>query len=187
VKIFTLLALALGLSMDCFAVAIGISFSNKDIKIKNIFLIALAFGVAHFIMPLSGWLIGESFKIYVETFDHWVAFILLFLIGGKMLFEATRKNNTKSISVNKVSVVLMLTIATSIDALLVGMSLAFLNFNLILSAAVISLTALVITFSGFIIGRRFGNFSKNKAEAIGGIILIVLGIKILAEHLANRV
>ena len=173
--------------MDCFAVAIGAGFANKNIKLKKYLLVALIFGIAHFIMPLIGWLIGDSFKIYIESIDHWVAFSLLLFIGSKMLYESFKNNNNKSFSMDKISVVLLLTLATSIDALIIGMSLAFLGFHLILSAGVISFFAFLISFIGFIVGKRFGIYFGKKAEIIGGIILIIIGFKILFDHLLNNI
>ena len=145
------------------------------------------FGVAHFVMPLIGWLIGSTFKIYIEAYDHWIAFGLLIFIGIKMLLESIKKNDAKNFCVEKFSVVFLLTLATSIDALIIGMSLAFLNFHLLISAAVISFSAFIISFLGFNLGRKFGYILGNKAEIIGGIILIVIGVKILFEHLFNGI
>jgi len=173
--------------MDCFAVAIATGFSNKQLKLNFFLVIALIFGAAHFIMPLSGWLIGDAFKFYIKSYDHWVAFGLLFIIGTKMLLESTKEKNIKSFTFETTALVLLLTIATSIDALIVGMSLAFLDFNLFISVTIISFCAFIISFIGFIIGKKFGNYFGSKAEIIGGIILIVLGIKILSEHLFNNI
>jgi len=172
--------------MDCFAVAIGEGFSNRNLKSSRFFIVSLIFGIAHFFMPLFGWLIGDAFKVYIESFDHWIAFLLLVGIGAKMLIESFKKD-IKSISIEKTSVVIMLAVATSIDALIIGMSLAFLNFNLLVSAAVISFFAFFISFLGFNIGKKFGGYYGNKAEIIGGVILIAIGIKILIEHLLNKV
>lgn len=173
--------------MDCLAVAIGAGFSNKSLKISKFFIISVIFGIAHFLMPLFGWIIGDSFKVYIESFDHWVAFSLLFGIGAKMLIESFKNDNVKSISIEKISVIILLAVATSIDALIIGMSLAFLNFNLLVSAAVISFFAFFISFIGFNIGKKFGGYYGSKAEIIGGVILIAIGIKILLEHLLNKI
>lgn len=179
-----LLLIAIGLSMDCFAVAIGTGFGNKHLKVVSFLKLSAFFGIAHFIMPLLGWLIGMAFKSYIETYDHWVAFALLLVIGIKMLIESGKKSEDRSFSIEKPVVILLLTIATSIDALIVGLSLALLGFNLLFIVSVISLCAFAISFTGFLIGKKVGCFCGNKAEIVGGIILILIGIKILFEHMA---
>lgn len=179
----TLLLLALALSMDCFAVAIGTGCSGKDTRMSRFILTAAIFGLAHFIMPLAGWFIGDVFQSHIEKYDHWIAFVLLLIIGVKMIREAFKKDDCKTFSLERPALVLLLAIATSIDALIVGMSLALFGFHLLVSAAIISLTAFVVSVVGFYIGKRFGCWSGNKAELFGGIILILIAVKVLIEHL----
>lgn len=179
-----LLLIAIGLSMDCFAVAIGTGFGNKQLKTISFLKISVFFGIAHFVMPLLGWLVGYAFKSHIESYDHWIAFLLLLIIGIKMLIESGKKSEEKSFTIDRPVVILLLTIATSIDALIVGLSLALLGFNLFFSVIIISISAFLISFAGFLIGKRVGCFCGNKAEIIGGIILILIGIKILFEHMA---
>jgi len=183
-KLLTLFLIATGLAMDCFAVAVGTAFANQNEKIKKFLSVSLIFGLAHFIMPLLGWITGHAFKKYIEAFDHWVAFALLFIIGFKMFVEAFKKGENKSFSIHKTSVIIILSIATSIDALIVGMSLGLLEFRLIFSILIISFFAFAISLTGFIIGKKFGFICGNKAEIIGGIILILIGFKILFEHVS---
>jgi len=183
VSIIVLFLLALALSMDCFAVAVAVGFSNKDLKKSKILFISVVFGIAHFVMPLLGWFIGNTFKSYIERFDHWIAFFLLFIIGVKMLANSFKKGEERSFSLNKGVVILLLAIATSIDALIVGLSLALFNYHLLVSASIISVTAFVITFIGFVTGRKFGCYCGKNAELFGAIILILIGFKILFEHL----
>ncbi len=183
-KLLTLLLIAVGLAMDCFAVAVGTAFANQNEKMKKFTSVSLIFGLAHFIMPLLGWLIGNAFKKHIESFDHWVAFTLLLFIGVKMLIEAFKKNGNKSFLIDKFSVVILLSIATSIDALIVGMSLNLLDFHLLFSVIVISFFAFAISLIGFVVGKKLGCVCGNKAEILGGLILIFIGFKVLIEHLS---
>ncbi len=182
-NIAILFLVAIGLSMDCFAVAIGTGFGNQHLKSVTFLKLSVFFGIAHFIMPLLGWLTGMAFKAYIESYDHWVAFILLLIIGVKMLIESGKKTEHKNFSIEKPVVVFLLTIATSIDALIIGLSMALLGFNLIFMVSVISFCAFIISFAGFLIGKKVGCYCGSKAEIVGGIILILIGIKILYEHL----
>lgn len=184
----TLFFIAIGLAMDAFSVAVtdGIVL-KKTLKPLNAMKIALFFGVFQAIMPCIGWALGFNFKSYIENFDHWLALILLGFIGGKMLIEGIKSKDDEEEIEDKNpldnKVLTLLAIATSIDALAVGITLAAVNFPILIAAAVIGIVAFVISFIGVYIGSKFGNLFGNKAEIVGGLVLIGIGVKILIEHL----
>ncbi len=181
-----LLLIAIGLSMDAFAVAICKGLSMKKIKYKNTFIIALFFGGFQGIMPFIGWLLGTRFERYITAYDHWVAFILLGIIGGKMIYEALQPEAESCEVFDEFNIkeLFLLAIATSIDALAVGITFALLpNTNIVLSVFTIAIITFSLSFIGVIIGNKFGSKYKSKAELFGGIILVAIGIKILLEHL----
>ena len=183
---FELLFLAIGLSMDAFAVAICKGLSSKHFNQKHAVIIALYFGTFQALMPAIGYLLGSRFQQSITTYDHWIAFILLALIGGNMIKESfDHETETSSPSIH-FQEMLILAIATSIDALAVGVSFAFLGMGQgeILSAAgLIAATTFVFSAVGVSVGSVFGSRFKSKAELCGGVILILIGLKILLEHL----
>ena len=184
---FLVLAVAFALAMDAFAVSAGISLRPERLTQRQTFRMAFYFGFFQFMMPLLGWQATRSILLdYIESFDHWVAFGLLLIIGTKMIFEffrtgkETPKNKedpTKGFSL------LLLSVATSIDALAVGMSLAALQVTILYPAIVIGVIAFGMTFLGTRVGPLFGRLVGRGAELIGGLILILIGVKILLEHL----
>ncbi len=179
-----LILIAASLAMDCFAISIAGGATTKRLKVIDALKVGLFFGLFQAIMPLFGWFIGLSFKELIENVDHWVAFGLLGAIGVKMIYEALRNRHEKrKINLVKIPALLVLSIATSIDALAIGISFSLLNISLYLSIAVIGLFAFVFSISGYFIGNKIGHFLENKVELIGGIILIGIGVKILIEHL----
>ncbi len=180
----TLGILAAGLSMDCFAVAIGAGFTNKNLKFKQILLFSFIFALFHFVMPLLGWFLGDTFRFYVKAFDFWVAFSLLTLIGLKMITDSFKAHKKTTYTLDKPVIIILLSIATSIDAFIVGLPLALLDFHLLTSALVISLFAFIFSVAGFYLGRKFGCACGSKAGVFGGTILIAIGVKILLENLA---
>ena len=182
-----ILIIGVGLSMDAFAVAISKGLSMRKINYKAGLIIALFFGVFQAGMPLIGYFAAIRFERYIIAADHWVAFALLVFIGGKAIFEAIkeiRSGEKKEEEFRlKIGELIILAIATSVDALAVGISFAFLSVKIWSSAAIIGCTTLLISFAGVCIGNRFGAKLKTKAEIAGGIILILIGVKILLEHL----
>lgn len=183
--LLSLIFLAVGLAMDAFAVsiALGLKIPVKD-KWKIALKAGLFFGIAQGGMPLIGWLLGNGFSSYIEKFDHWIAFILLAVIGGKMIYEAISPEADGNDEVDTgMKRMFILAIATSIDALAVGISFAFLNVNIISAVLIIGVITLVTSAIGVIIGKIFGDLFAGKAEVIGGVILILIGLKILLEHL----
>jgi putative Mn2+ efflux pump MntP len=182
----TIIIIALGLSMDAFAVSIVSGAAYKQLKIKHALRIALFFGGFQAIMPVIGYLAGLSIKTYIATYDHWVAFGILSAVGGKMIYESFKiKNAEDSLNPSNIVVLLVLSIATSIDALAIGVTLSFLRVSLVTAVSIIGLVTFVLSYLGVFIGKRFGHFFENKIEAIGGLILIGIGIKILFEHLIS--
>lgn len=176
--------------MDAFSVAItdGIVL-NKALKFRNALKIALFFGAFQAVMPCIGWGLGINFKSYIESIDHWIALVLLGFIGGKMIYEGLKNDvdaeedeeNNKNPLDNKV--LTMLAVATSIDALAVGVTLATTDFPILTAAGVIGAVAFVISVIGVYIGNKFGNLFGNKADIVGGLVLVGIGVKMLIEHL----
>ena len=179
--------IGVGLSMDAFAVSVCKGLGMKKINKLHTFVIALFFGGFQALMPFLGWLLGTRFEKYITSIDHWIAFFLLALIGGKMIYEVFRGGNEEeNIEMDKpldIKELLILAIATSIDALAVGITFAFLDYPVLQSVIIIGITTFVISTAGVVIGNIFGSRYKSHAELAGGIILVLIGLKILLEHL----
>ena len=180
-----LFLIGVGLSMDAFAVSVCKGLNMKKINYRHALIIGGFFGGFQALMPLIGWALGSRFEKYIESVDHWIAFILLAFIGGKMVFEAIKggdeEENLSHEDRLDIKELFMLAVATSIDALAVGITFAFLNVNIVSSITIIGLTTFVISVAGVAIGNKFGAKYKNKAEIAGGIILVLIGLKILLE------
>lgn len=175
--------IAIGLAMDAFAVSVCKGLSMFKMNWKKAFIIAMYFGLFQTIMPLAGFLLGIGFREWIEAIDHWIVFILLSFIGGKMIKESLNKSENVDDKVD-FKTMWMLAIATSIDALAVGITYAFLEVkNCIFSFILIGVITFIISLFGVKIGNRFGTKYGNRAEFIGGVILIFIGMKILAEHI----
>ena len=187
--IIELVFLSVGLAMDAFAVSICKGLEMPVTNYKRAGIIALFFGAFQAGMPVAGYLLGSRFQKYIESVDHWIAFALLALIGGQMVYEAFRKDggeqeNKDGSSVFSIKQLTILAIATSIDALAVGITFALLKgTNIFLSAGMIGIITFIISFAGVVIGNKFGNKYERRAQLAGGIILIAIGLKILLEHL----
>lgn len=180
-----LIILSVGLAMDAFAVSICKGLAMKKMKWKNAIIIGLYFGIFQAIMPLIGYLLGVRFQSAITSIDHWVAFVLLVGIGANMIREAMSKEKEEASDSIKVKDMLILAIATSIDALAIGITFAFLEVNITLAVSLIGIITFIISVIGVKVGNIFGDKYERKAELAGGIILIGLGIKILIEHLLN--
>ena len=182
-----LFLLGVGLSMDAFAVSVCKGLGMRKLNKKQAVIIGLYFGGFQALMPLIGWLLGSQFQKYITSIDHWIAFILLGFIGGKMIMSRREWNEEESIEVTMLQIdhknMLVLAVATSIDALAVGITFAFLNTPIIEAISIIGITTFVLSIIGVIVGNFFGSKYKSKAEFIGGLILVLLGVKILLEHL----
>ena len=184
--IVELFLIAVGLSMDAFAVSICKGLNMRKLNYKHTFIIAAFFGGFQGLMPLIGWILGKQFEQYITDFDHWIAFILLGFIGGQMIYESLKKDNEKcDIDENlDIKGLFILAIATSIDALAIGITFALIpNTNILTSITLIGIITFGLSVIGVIIGNKFGARFKSKAEFAGGLILILIGTKILFEHL----
>jgi len=181
--IIELIILSIGLAMDAFAVAVCKGLSMPKMKWKNACIIGIYFGLFQAFMPLIGYLLGINFQDKICNIDHWLAFILLGIIGLNMIKEAVSKESDIHNDSIKFKDMIILAIATSIDALAVGITFAFLKVNILLAISLIGIITFVISVLGVKIGNIFGDKYEKKAELAGGIILILLGIKILLEHL----
>ena len=177
-----LLLIAVGLSMDAFAVSVCKGLSVKKVGVKHAALAGLYFGGFQFLMPVIGFLLGFRFEAVIENIDHWVAFVLLAFIGGNMIKESFGKAEELNDDFG-VKTMLLMAIATSIDALAVGVTFAFLEVQILPAAGLIGVTTFLLSFAGIYIGNVFGARYKSKAELAGGIILVLIGVKILLEHL----
>lgn len=177
--------IGVGLSMDAFAVALCKGLNMKKINYVHTIIIALFFGGFQAFMPLLGWLLGKQFEEYIVSVDHWIAFGLLLYIGGKMVYEAIKGEEEEEEISEKLDLkeLTIMAVATSIDALAVGITLAFLKVNILGAISIIGVTTFILSIIGVMIGNRFGMRFKSKAEIAGGVILILIGTKILLEHL----
>lgn len=181
--ILTIIIIAIGLAMDAFAVSICKGLSMKKMSWKKGLIIGGYFGFFQALMPLVGYLLGIGFQDKVTGIDHWIAFILLGIIGINMIKEALSKEEEEKNDSVDFKEMIVLAIATSIDALAVGITMAFLEVNIALAITIIGIITFAISVIGVKIGNIFGNKYEKKAELAGGIILILMGIKILLEHL----
>lgn len=179
-----LFLLALGLSMDAFAVSVTNGLTRKNMNFGWTFGTALCFGLFQGVMPTIGYFLGQTFFRYIQAFDHIIALVLLGFIGGKMLYDAIKCKDDEACSVSRLTfgVLILQGVATSIDALAVGISFAALSVNIVSAAAFITSVTFVCSLAGVLIGKRFGASLNKKAEIIGGIILVGIGLKIFIEH-----
>ncbi len=180
---FEVVLIGVGLSMDAFAVSICKGLSTRKLSAKHALICGLWFGIFQALMPTIGYVLGVQFADKIESIDHWIAFILLALIGLNMIKEALEGEDEDLEPDFSFKAMLPLAVATSIDALAVGVTFAFLNVNIVSSVLIIGCTTFVISIVGVIIGHIFGTRYKARAEIVGGIILILIGLKILLEHL----
>ena len=182
-----LLLIGVGLSMDACAVAICQGLCMPKLNLRHAGVIGLFFGGFQALMPLIGWFLGSQFSVYIQKFDHWVAFVLLILIGGNMVREAMEgEEEETSCAVGDrlhVKQLFLMAIATSIDALAVGVTFAFLEVSIVPAVLTIGCTTFVLSIAGVAVGNFFGARYKKRAELTGGLILILMGTKILLEHL----
>lgn len=184
-SIFSTTILAFSMSADAFAASVGKGVALKKPRLQDAAYIGLIFGVVETITPIIGWLAGTAASSLITSIDHWIAFILLGVIGSKMLLESFRKGHEEEIREHKLGALILTAIATSIDALAVGATLAFLDMNIWLSALAIGVATFMMATVGIMTGHYIGTKGGKIAEAIGGIGLIVIGTSILIEHLAQ--
>lgn len=178
-----LFLIAVGLSMDAFAVSVCKGLAMPKCTFKKAAIVGLWFGGFQALMPAIGYILGAQFQEAIASIDHWIAFVLLALIGGNMIHEAFDNDEEEADASLDVKTMFLLAVATSIDALAIGITFAFLKVNIIPAVCFIGIVTFIISFAGVKIGNIFGARYKNKAEIVGGVILILLGLKILLEHL----
>lgn len=184
VDVITILLIAVGLAMDAFAVSIVAGSVHKKLKINHALLMAFFFGTFQAIMPMVGSQAALAFKSLIADYDHWVAFVLLTVIGAKMVFESFQINTaSKRVNHFEITTLLILSLATSVDALVVGITLPLVTSYVTLAVTIIGLVTFILCCAGAFIGKKLGHFFESKIEAMGGIILIALGVKILLSHL----
>lgn len=184
-SLVTLLLVALGVSADAFAVAVGKGLQTRRLSPRYAAALALTFGLFQAVMPVIGWLLASGFRDYVTAVDHWIAFGLLGAIGGKMIWEAFTADDEDDGDDGRIPLreLLVLGVATSIDALAVGISLAFLDVSIAGAAVLIGVITFAVSFVGVYLGHRAGTRFRGPAEVVGGLILIAIGVKILFDHL----
>lgn len=181
-----LFLIGVGLSMDAFAVAICKGLAMPKLNKKQMVVIGVYFGGFQALMPLLGWALGSQFARYITSIDHWIAFVLLAFIGGKMIKESFQKEEEEIEVCDKPlchKQMLILAVATSIDALAVGITFAFLDTPIVEAILIIGCTTFVLSMAGVAVGKYFGSKYKNRAEFAGGLILVLIGLKILLSHL----
>lgn len=184
VHLTVIILVAVGLAMDAFAVSIVTGSIYKDLHLKHVLRMALFFGGFQALMPVIGFLAGLGLKEYISHVDHWVAFGLLCFVGGKMIYEAFQiESAEKNRDPSDLLILLALSIATSIDALAVGITLSLMTASIALAVTVIGVITFGLSYAGVAIGKRFGHFFESRIEVVGGVILIGIGFKILIGHL----
>uniref|UniRef100_UPI003216F3DD manganese efflux pump MntP n=1 Tax=uncultured Draconibacterium sp. TaxID=1573823 RepID=UPI003216F3DD len=183
-QLLTFLFLGIGLSFDSFAVSVSCGLMRREIKFKQAVIVAGSLAFFQALFPVLGWLIGEAVKGLISNFDHWIAFGLLAFIGGKMIVEGFKEDGSlTNFNPFKLSVLIGLSIATSIDALVVGLSFGFLDLPILFPVAVIGFVTFVASMLGMLFGKNISAKRSHHSLILGGIILIAIGIKILVEHL----
>jgi putative Mn2+ efflux pump MntP len=181
-----IIVIAVGLAMDTFAVSIVSGSAYKQLHVRHALRMAAFFGGFQAFMPLIGSMAGLSLKEYITGCDHWIAFCLLSAVGAKMIYESFKiKSVEENPDPSNIFVLLALSVATSIDALVIGITLSLITASIGLAVTIIGLTTFVLSYLGVVIGKRFGHFFENKIEIFGGLILIAIGAKILIQHLLS--
>ena len=184
-EFLSIFLIALGLAADCFAVAFSGSITMRNLSFLQVFRASLSFGIFQALMPILGWLAGRTVVELIAGYDHWVAFVLLALVGGKMIWESfhSEEDRRENDDITRGLLLLTLSVATSIDALAVGLTFAFLEVNIILASSTIGGVTFVATTIGFLLGRRAGKLIGRRAETVGGMVLIGIGLRILLTHI----
>jgi len=183
-EFITIIIIAVGLAMDAFAVSIVSGATCSQVKVKHALRMALFFGAFQAFMPLIGALAGVTIKGFITGWDHWIAFALLTAVGAKMIYESFKiKPGKQDLDPANLGVLLVLSIATSIDALAVGITLSLIIAGLVIPVTIIGIVTFLLSYLGVFIGKKFGHFFESKIEALGGLVLIALATKILTQHL----
>ncbi len=185
-ELFTILIIAISLSFDTFAVSVSSGLILRRIDFVNASKIAVTLALFQAAMPVVGWLVGSGIKNYAESIDHWIAFGILSVLGGKMIYESFRSDpEDRSFNPLELKVMIGMAIATSIDALIVGFSFALLDYKILISVGIIGAVTYIVAMLGMLFGKKIGSRNGRRMEVIGGIMLILIGLKILLEHLAK--
>ena len=186
-ELLTIIVIAVGLAMDAFAVSVATGAGYRQLKIQHALRMAMFFGAFQAVMPIIGWLAGSTFKEYIKEVDHWVAFAILAVIGVKMIYEAFKIEKAENPSdPASLAVLIWLSVATSIDALAVGITLSLVTGMIAVAVIIIGVVTFVLSLFGCWIGKRVGHLFEKKIEVAGGCILIAIGVKILVEHLLGQ-
>ena len=184
--LLTVFLIANGLAMDAFAVSVANGIMLRQIRVGHVLRFGLFFGAFQFIMPLLGWMLGSMFAEQIQSYDHWVAFVLLAFIGGKMFQEGCEEKEEDAFDEQQalgLRNMTLLAIATSIDAMAVGVSFALIHVDVLFASSVIGVVAFVLSSAGVLLGKQLGTLFQKNAEKLGGLVLIAIGLKILVEHL----
>jgi manganese efflux pump family protein len=184
-ELISLFFIALSLSADCFAVSLGGGCSLPDLRYVRILRTSLAFGLAQAVMPALGWLVGRFIINYIAAFDHWIVFGLLVVVGGRMIWEGAKSDSKEKegLDITRGWLLLTMAVVTSIDALAVGLGLAFIKTHIAPTVLMIGVVAFLMSNLGFYIGSKTGDLLGKRARIIGGVILIAIGLRILISHL----
>ena len=183
-NLITIFILAIGLGIDAFSVAIGIGAANTKRSWAPVLRLSAAFGIFQFVMPIAGWLAGQTVVSFIANYDHWIAFSLLAYVGGKMIREGFEEESDEEKADQTLGLPLfLLSIATSIDALAVGFSFSVLKVQILFPATIIGIVCFLMTAIGMIFGKALAKIFGKKVEILGGIVLIAIGVKILLDHL----
>ncbi|UCH32894.1 MAG: manganese efflux pump [Candidatus Bathyarchaeota archaeon] len=179
----TTVLIAFALAMDSFSVSIAYGLANKTFTMGDALKLGIFFGAFQAIMPVVGWFAGIHVLDLISGFDHWIVFGLLAFIGCRMIYESVRAESTKLLDSPRLGLLLILSVATSIDALVVGLGFSFLRISIFVPAVLIGVVAFLLSFLGVYLGRKVGGFLHSRVEILGGLILIAIGIRVLVEHL----
>ena len=184
-NLLSIFLIAIGLSADCFAVALSGGISNKNHSWPRRLRVSFSFGLFQALMPVLGWLAGRTVVEFIADYDHWVAFALLVIVSGRMLWESFRpeRSQDKEVDITKGFLLITLSVATSIDALAVGLSFAFWEVNISMASLAIGAVAFLVTTIGFIVGKRASKIIGKRSKALGGIILLAIAFRILLSHI----
>jgi putative Mn2+ efflux pump MntP len=181
-NIFVALLIAIGLAADAFAVSMVSGVVIKGVRRRHALMLGTVFGVFQMIMPLAGWFLGSSFKHLISNFDHWLAFVILLVVGGKMIKDSFDGDEDKNFNPLEFKMLITLAVATSIDALAVGISMSILGGDLVVPILIIGAVTFLLSFVGVYLGKWFGHIFEKKALLVGGVILLGIGTKILYDH-----
>ena len=183
--LYSIVLIAIGLAMDVFSVAAVTGFTLKQVPLRQAVKISLSFGSFHALMPVIGWLIGSTIVEVIAAYDHWVAFLLLAFVGGRMIYGATQEKNVEKINIIKGYNLLLFSVAVSLDALALGLTFYLEKVALVLPLAIIGVIAFFFTLAGLSIGSRTSRFFGKGVEVVGGVILIAIGLRIVLTHMPS--